>query len=80
MIARYRAVQRLPQPLNHVDPRVMDELKEQLELRVVRQAPPERSRPGRRGMIPSTFGALADEQIAALGAPIAGALVAVRLR
>ena len=40
MIAGHGVVQRLPQPLNHVDPRVIDGLEEQLELRVVDQPPP----------------------------------------
>ena len=31
-------------------------------------------------MTPSTFDALASERVAALGAPIAGALIVVRLR
>ena len=40
MIAGHGVVQRLPQALNHADPRVIDGLKEQLELGVVRQPLP----------------------------------------
>ena len=39
MIAGHGVVQCLPQALNHIDPRVIDGLEEQLELRVLRQPP-----------------------------------------